>query len=42
MVFNIDIWLTDGEVGMRYEDGIVVTEKGIREFNPYRREIIIL
>ncbi|MBP8932855.1 MAG: aminopeptidase P family protein [Candidatus Atribacteria bacterium] len=42
MVFNIDIWLTDGEVGMRYEDGIVVTKNGIRELNPYRREIIIL
>jgi len=42
MVFNIDIWLTDGQVGMRYEDGIVVTEKGIRELNPYRREIIVL
>ncbi len=42
MVFNVDIWLTDGEVGMRYEDGIVVTEKGIRELSSYRREIIIL
>jgi Xaa-Pro aminopeptidase len=42
MVFNVDIWLTDGEVGMRYEDGIVVTENGIRELNSYRREIIIL
>lgn len=42
MVFNIDIWLSDGQIGMRYEDGIVVTEKGVRELNPYRREIIIL
>lgn len=40
MVFNVDIWLSDGEYGLRYEDGIVVTETGIRELTSYRREII--
>ncbi|MEI6157240.1 MAG: hypothetical protein WCP87_02615 [Atribacterota bacterium] len=38
----IDIWLTDGEIGMRYEDGILVTARGIRELSSYHREIIVL
>jgi len=42
MQFNIDVWLSDGEYGMRYEDGIIVTEDGIEELNSYRREIIEL
>jgi Xaa-Pro aminopeptidase len=42
MQFNIDIWLNDGEYGLRYEDGIVVTETGIEELTSYRREIIEL
>ncbi len=42
MQFNIDVWLSDGEYGVRYEDGILVTEDGIEELNSYRREIIIL
>ena len=40
MVFNIDIWLSDGEIGLRYEDGIVVTKTGVRELTTYKREII--
>jgi len=40
MQFNIDIWLNDGEYGLRYEDGIVVTQTGIEELTSYRREII--
>jgi len=42
MVFNVDIWLTDGVYGLRYEDGILVTDDGIEELTSYRREIIIL
>ncbi|MEA3335093.1 MAG: Xaa-Pro peptidase family protein [Chloroflexota bacterium] len=42
MQFNIDVWLSDGEYGMRYEDGIIVTEDGIEELTSYRREIIEL
>lgn len=42
MVFNVDIWLTDGVYGLRFEDGILVTEEGIEELTDYRREIIIL
>jgi len=42
MLFNIDIWLSDGEIGMRYEDGILVTEAGVEELTSYRREIIEL
>jgi len=42
MLFNIDIWLSDGNNGLRYEDGILVTENGIKELTTYRREIIEL
>jgi len=42
MLFNVDIWLSDGTHGLRYEDGVLVTETGIRELNNYRREAIIL
>jgi Xaa-Pro aminopeptidase len=42
MQFNIDVWLSDGEYGLRYEDGILVTENGIEELTSFRREIIIL
>ncbi len=42
MQFNVDIWLSDGEYGLRYEDGILVTENGIEELTSFRREIIIL
>jgi len=42
MLFNVDIWLNDGEYGLRFEDGLVVTEDGIEELTSYRREIIEL
>lgn len=42
MQFNIDIWLSDGQYGMRYEDGILVTQDGIEELTSFRREIIEL
>jgi len=42
MLFNIDIWLSDGEYGLRFEDGILVTKIGIRELTSYRREVIVL
>ncbi len=42
MLFNIDIWLSDGTYGMRYEEGVLVTEDGLKELNNYRREIISL
>jgi Xaa-Pro aminopeptidase len=42
MQFNADVWLSDGQYGLRYEDGIVVTEDGIEELTTYRREVIIL
>jgi Xaa-Pro aminopeptidase len=42
MQFNVDVWLSDGEYGLRYEDGILVTEDSIEELTTYRREIIIL
>ncbi len=42
MLFNIDIWLSDGERGMRYEEGVLTTETGLQELNSYRREVISL
>jgi len=42
MLFNVDIWLSDGKHGLRYEDGILVTDKGVRELTSYRRGAIIL
>ncbi len=40
MLFNIDIWLSDNEYGMRFEDGILITSQGVKELTSYRREII--
>ncbi len=40
MLFNIDIWLSDQEYGMRFEDGILITSQGIKELTSYRREVI--
>jgi Xaa-Pro aminopeptidase len=42
MLFNVDIWLSDGKHGLRYEDGVLVTDTGLRELTRYRREAIIL
>jgi Xaa-Pro dipeptidase len=42
MLFNVDIWLSDGTYGLRYEDGVLVTSSGIRELTSFRREAIIL
>ncbi len=40
MVFNIDIWVADSEYGIRYEDGVLVTETGLEQLSSYGREII--
>jgi Xaa-Pro aminopeptidase len=42
MLFNIDIWLSDGEHGLRFEDGVLVTTDGLRELTSFRREAIAL
>ncbi|MBN1298954.1 MAG: aminopeptidase P family protein [Actinobacteria bacterium] len=42
MLFNIDIWLSDGKNGLRFEDGVLITDRGIKELTSYRREIIEL
>ncbi len=42
MLFNVDIWLSDGKYGLRYEDGVLVTKTGLRELSSYRREVIEL
>jgi len=40
MVFNVDIWLSDGEIGLRWEDGVAITGSGVEQLSTYRREII--
>ena len=40
MVFNIDIWVADGEYGIRYEDGVLVTKNGLEQLSSYGREIL--
>jgi Xaa-Pro aminopeptidase len=42
MLFNIDIWLSDGSLGLRFEDGVLITKTGLRELTSYRREVIVL
>lgn len=37
MLFNVDIWLTDGTYGMRYEEGVLMTEDGLKELNNSNR-----
>jgi len=40
MVFNIDIWVADSEFGIRYEDGVLVTQTGLEQLSTYGREIL--
>jgi hypothetical protein len=42
MLFNIDKCLSDGNHGLRYEDGKIITENGIKMLTSYKREVIIL
>lgn len=42
MQFNVDIWLSDGQYGLRFEDGILIMPDGIEELTSFRREIIEL
>jgi Xaa-Pro aminopeptidase len=40
MVYNVDIWLSKGEIGLRWEDGIAMTSVKGKQLSSYRREII--
>jgi len=40
MVFNVDIWLSEGNLGMRIEDGIAITGKRGKQLSSYMREAI--
>lgn len=38
MVFNIDIWIADHEYGVRFEDGIVITDAGVERLTTIEPE----
>lgn len=40
MVFNIDIWIADDKYGVRYEDAVLITDKGVEQLTDWKREII--
>lgn len=42
MLFNIDVWLSDDEFGLRFEDGMLITENGIKELTSFKREVITI
>jgi len=42
MLFNIDIFLADDKTGLRFEDGIRVTDTGVELLSSFRREVIRL
>ena len=42
MTFNVDIWVADGQYGVRFESGIRITETGIEKFTTIPDEPIIL
>jgi Xaa-Pro aminopeptidase len=41
MVFNVDIWLSKGDMGLRWEDGVAITKDKGKQLSSYRREIIV-
>lgn len=40
MVFNIDVWIADEEFGVRFEDGVVVTDTGLEKLTSIKDEAI--
>ncbi|MDD4079977.1 MAG: Xaa-Pro peptidase family protein [Eubacteriales bacterium] len=42
MVFNIDIWIADEQVGVRLEDCVLVTENGNEQLTSWQRQPLIL
>ena len=41
MVFNIDIWIADEEFGIRFENGLIITDTGIEVMTALPNESII-
>jgi Xaa-Pro aminopeptidase len=42
MTFQVDVFLGDRELGLRFEDGVVITRQGAEAFNNEYREVIEL
>ncbi len=42
MVFMVDLFLTDGRQGFRWEDGIIVRDGPAEELSSYKRELLLL
>lgn len=41
MTYNVDLFLTDGKKGFRFEDGFLVTETSVEELCSFTRDLII-
>jgi len=41
MVFNIDIWISDGQYGVRLEDGILITKDGAEPLTSWHPDPIL-
>jgi Xaa-Pro aminopeptidase len=42
MIFNVDIWIADSKYGVRFEDGVLVTETGLENLSSWHRAPIEL
>ena len=40
MVFNIDIWIADDDFGVRFEDGVIITQSGLECFTTIPDEAV--
>lgn len=42
MIFNLDIYLGNDEMGLRWEDGVLIADNGVENLSEIPEEIIIL
>ena len=42
MAFMVDIFLSNPEMGFRWEDGVVVTDGASEQLSSFKRELIVL
>jgi hypothetical protein len=42
MAFMADIFLSTAEMGFRWEDGVIVTDREAEQLSKFKRELIVL